>query len=215
MSDLVQKVNWLNTFDEYRPDEVKEPQQAELLRRMLLSVVNDVRAVLVKLAYRVQRLRLLKNQEGELRERVAMETLDVFAPLANRLGLGQLKWELEDLAFRYLNPDKYRGSCGWRPTAPRGKLSSIGSSRCGKLEAHRIRQGLRPAQAHYSIYRKMLRKHWAWKNCTICTVSHRRRCCDLLCGARQCTDAGCMFPRNSTTASPTPRRTAISHCIPS
>src|SRR5690606_14517068 len=81
-SDLVQEVNWLHTFDEYRPDEVKEPQQAELLRRMLLSVVNDVRAVLVKLAYRVQRLRLLKNQEGELRERVAMETLDVFSPLA-------------------------------------------------------------------------------------------------------------------------------------
>ena len=60
-AELVQKVNWLNTFDEYHKAETKEPDQAELLRSMLLAVVNDVRAVLVKLAYRLQRLRLLKD----------------------------------------------------------------------------------------------------------------------------------------------------------
>lgn len=162
VSDLVQKVNWLNTFDEYRPDEVKEPQQAELLRRMLLSVVNDVRAVLVKLAYRVQRLRLLKNQEGELRERVAMETLDVFAPLANRLGLGQLKWELEDLAFRYLNPDKYREIANRLATNRAAREAFVDrfiEMLRQELEAHRIHAKVYGRPKHiYSIYRKMLRK---------------------------------------------------------
>lgn len=108
VANLVQKVNWLNTFNEYS-GEIREPEQAELLRRMLLAVVNDVRAVLIKLAYRLQRLRLLKHEEEDgVRYKIARETLDIFAPLANRLGVGQLKWELEDLAFRYLQPDEYR-----------------------------------------------------------------------------------------------------------
>lgn len=107
-AELVKKVNWLNTFDEYRPGEIKEPNQAELLRSMLLAVVNDVRAVLVKLAYRLQRLRVLKDQDEELKHKIALETLELFTPLANRLGVGQLKWELEDLSFRYLEPDEYK-----------------------------------------------------------------------------------------------------------
>lgn len=107
--ELVQKVNWLNTFDEYRKSENKGPDQAELLRSMLLAVVNDVRAVLVKLAYRLQRLRLLKDsQDHSLRREIALETLDLFSPLANRLGVGQLKWEMEDLSFRFLDPEEYR-----------------------------------------------------------------------------------------------------------
>ncbi len=109
MAELVQKVNWLNTFDEYQKSENREPDQAELLRSMLLAVVNDVRAVLIKLAYRLQRLRLLRNSpEDPLRETIALETLDLFTPLANRLGVGQLKWEMEDLSFRYLEPEEYR-----------------------------------------------------------------------------------------------------------
>ncbi len=90
------------------PAKFQEPEQAELLRRMLLAVVDDVRAVLIKLAYRVQRLRTLKHEEESFRHRIAKETLDIFAPLANRLGVGQLKWELEDLAFRYLEPEEYK-----------------------------------------------------------------------------------------------------------
>jgi len=105
---LVRGVNWLNTFSDYS-GEIREPEQAELLRRMLLAVVNDVRAVLIKLAYRVQRLRILKQEQNEaIRRKIARETLDIFAPLANRLGVGQLKWELEDLAFRYLEPEEYK-----------------------------------------------------------------------------------------------------------
>ena len=108
-AELVQKVNWLNTFDEYHKAESKEPDQAELLRSMLLAVVNDVRAVLVKLAYRLQRLRLLKDHpDPVLRRNIALETLDLLTPLANRLGVGQLKWEMEDLSFRYLEPEEYK-----------------------------------------------------------------------------------------------------------
>lgn len=108
-AELVQKVNWLNTFDEYQKAEPKLPDQAELLRSMLLAVVNDVRAVLVKLAYRLQRLRLLKdNPDTHQRQAIAQETLNLFTPLANRLGVGQLKWEMEDLSFRYLDPDEYK-----------------------------------------------------------------------------------------------------------
>jgi GTP pyrophosphokinase len=108
-AELVQKVNWLNTFDEYHKAETKEPDQAELLRSMLLAVVNDVRAVLVKLAYRLQRLRLLKDHpDPVLRRNIALETLDLLTPLANRLGVGQLKWEMEDLSFRYLEPEEYK-----------------------------------------------------------------------------------------------------------
>lgn len=108
-TELVRKVNWLNTFDEYHKSDSKEPDQAELLRSLLLAVVNDVRAVLVKLGYRLQRLRMLKdNPDPELRRNIALETLDLFTPLANRLGVGQLKWEMEDLSFRYLEPAEYK-----------------------------------------------------------------------------------------------------------
>jgi GTP pyrophosphokinase len=75
---------------------------------MLLSMVEDVRVVLIKLAFRVQRLRQLGDADIETRLDVAQESLDIFAPIANRLGIGQLKWELEDLSFRYLEPSTYK-----------------------------------------------------------------------------------------------------------
>ncbi len=84
------------------------PEQAERLRRMLLSMVEDVRVVLIKLAFRVQRLRQLGETDVDTRFEVAQESLDIFAPIANRLGIGQLKWELEDLSFRYLEPSTYK-----------------------------------------------------------------------------------------------------------
>jgi len=77
------------------------------LRRMLLAMVDDVRVVLIKLAFRVQRLRLLSMVDDPIRLSIAHETLDIFAPLANRLGIAQLKWELEDLSFRYIEPMAY------------------------------------------------------------------------------------------------------------
>ncbi|MCW8856534.1 MAG: GTP diphosphokinase [Kangiella sp.] len=82
-------------------------QQVESLRKMLLGMVNDARVVLLKLADRVVSLRHIKDSSRETQLTFARETKNIFAPLANRLGIGQLKWELEDLSFRYLEPEAY------------------------------------------------------------------------------------------------------------
>jgi GTP pyrophosphokinase len=102
---LVESVIQLHDFRGKQDD--ASPEQVERLRRMLLSMVDDVRAVLIKLAFRVQRLRQLKLADVVEQQEIARESLEIFAPIANRLGIGQLKWELEDLAFRYLEPDTY------------------------------------------------------------------------------------------------------------
>ncbi|MFN2349361.1 MAG: GTP diphosphokinase, partial [Thioalkalivibrio sp.] len=109
VAGLVHSVHWMLTFkEESLPASATGPGQAERLRRLLLAVVEDVRAVLIKLAYRVQRLRLLAAEPDDQARAYARETLEVFAPLAHRLGIGQLKWEMEDLSFRILEPPEYR-----------------------------------------------------------------------------------------------------------
>ena len=82
--------------------------QAENLRKMLLAMVEDIRVVLIRLAERTQTMRWLMTGDAERRRAVAREVIDVYAPLANRLGVWQLKWELEDLSLRALEPDEYR-----------------------------------------------------------------------------------------------------------
>jgi GTP pyrophosphokinase len=86
----------------------KGTMQVDNIRKMLLTMVEDVRAVVIKLAEQVCHLRNVKNADEEDRVIAAKETADIFAPLANRLGIGQLKWELEDLSFRYLHPGTYK-----------------------------------------------------------------------------------------------------------
>lgn len=82
--------------------------QTEVLRKMLLAMVEDIRVVLIRLASRTQTLRYYADTKSENRQDVARESLDIYAPLANRLGVWQLKWELEDLSFRFLEPDTYK-----------------------------------------------------------------------------------------------------------
>ncbi len=105
---LVKNMRWLHNFKNLSDNETPEPEQAERLRRMLLAMVDDVRAVLIHLAWRLQHLRLLTDADLFEQRRFAQETMDIFAPLANRLGVSQVKWEMEDLAFRYLEPHTYK-----------------------------------------------------------------------------------------------------------
>ncbi|MBA3240241.1 MAG: bifunctional (p)ppGpp synthetase/guanosine-3',5'-bis(diphosphate) 3'-pyrophosphohydrolase [Acidobacteria bacterium] len=86
----------------------REEQQAENVRKMLLAMVDDVRVVLVKLADRLHNMRTLGFLKPEKRRRIAQETLDIFAPIAHRLGMGRMRGELEDLAFQNLHPEEYR-----------------------------------------------------------------------------------------------------------
>ncbi|HYE64362.1 MAG TPA: bifunctional (p)ppGpp synthetase/guanosine-3',5'-bis(diphosphate) 3'-pyrophosphohydrolase [Pyrinomonadaceae bacterium] len=85
-----------------------EEQQAENVRKMLLAMVNDVRVVLVKLADRLHNMRTLQYLKPEKRRRIAQETMDIYAPIAHRLGMGKLRGELEDLAFQHLHTEDYR-----------------------------------------------------------------------------------------------------------
>src|SRR5690606_25209359 len=93
---------------DWQPGEALAISQSEALRRMLLAMVSDVRLVLIRIAEQLFRLREAKSLTREQQRAVAIETREIYAPLANRLGVWQLKWELEDLAFNYLDPAAYQ-----------------------------------------------------------------------------------------------------------
>ena len=139
-----------------------EPAQAESLRKMLLSVVSDPRLVLARLARQLVDLSASRDGHAATRERLALETREVFAPLANRLGLWQLKWELEDLAFRFLQPDDYRRIAA-ALAEKRADRERYITALCRTLEDMMHAAGIsgevygRPKHI-YSIYRKMERK---------------------------------------------------------
>jgi len=134
-------------------------EQAENFRKMLLSMARDVRVILIKLGDRLHNMRTLEHLNPEQRERIARETRDVYAPLAHRLGIGRLKWELEDLALKWLDPQAYRMLAE--------KISTTRAEREGFIEEmkqpilDRLREsGIRVevsgrAKHFYSIYRKM------------------------------------------------------------
>ncbi len=100
---LVEGVTKISRLDLLAP----EARQAENVRKMLLAMVNDVRVVLVKLADRLHNMRTLEYLDSARQQRIARETLDIYAPVANRLGMGLIRGELEDLAFRFLEPEAF------------------------------------------------------------------------------------------------------------
>ena len=161
---IVKNMRWLYNFNASSDNEAAVPEQAERLRRMLLAMVDDVRAVLIYLGWRLQYLRLLSNVEMRHEGRaVAQETMDIFAPLANRLGVSQLKWEMEDLAFRYLEPIGYK-QIAKSLTATRIEREAYVETFTDNLQELLNESGIqaevygRPKHI-YSIWKKMRRKN--------------------------------------------------------
>jgi GTP pyrophosphokinase len=119
----------------------REDQQAENIRKMLLAMVTDVRVVIIKLADRLHNMRTLEHLRPEKRQKIAKETLDIYAPLAHRLGMGKLRGELEDLAFRYTDPFTYQ-KLSDEVDALRGEgevfLEGIVKEVAAKLREHKI-----------------------------------------------------------------------------
>lgn len=137
-------------------------QQAAKAREMLVSVIDDVRVALIKIAERTCAIRVLKRAPEEKRIRVAREIFDVYAPLAHRLGIGHLKWELEDLAFRYLNAQEYKHIASLldeRRMDRQKFIEEVLATLTNELKAANIDAEINGRAKHiYSIWRKMQRK---------------------------------------------------------
>lgn len=134
----------------------------ENLRKTFLAMGDDVRVVLIKLADRLHNMRTLAHLPPEKRIRIANETLEIYAPLANRLGIWQVKWELEDLAFRYAYPDRYKEIAGFideRRVDREKTMRAILKKLRKVLSSGGLRAEVRGRSKHlYSIYKKMERK---------------------------------------------------------
>jgi len=152
---------------DWTPESGLEPGQAESLRKMLLAVIGDVRLVIVRLSGQLQKMRSAKTLGPAAQRRYAVETREVYAPLANRLGVWQLKWELEDLAFRYLNPDEYKhiaSALNSRRTQREQYIDALKLQLQQELRAAGIEAAIDGRPKHiYSIWRKMQSKHLAFE----------------------------------------------------
>lgn len=137
----------------------REEQQAESLRKMFLAMAKDIRVVLIKLADRLHNMRTLKFQKPERQVAIARETLDVYSPLAHRLGMSKLKWELEDLALRYIDPEGYYDlvqKIGMKREAREQNIQGVIAVLKEKLAEQKIEADIDGRPKHfYSIYRKM------------------------------------------------------------
>ena len=163
------QLNRLGEFQagaQWTPDRALSAGQADALRRMLLAVVTDPRLVLVRLAEQLRRMREARGLDEAARLRIAWETREIYAPLANRLGIWQLKWELEDLAFRYLEPADYRriaGELNEKRTDRERFIESVRNEIITELERLGVTAEVIGRPKHiYSIWRKMRRKGLAF-----------------------------------------------------
>lgn len=147
--------------------ESKEKQQAENLHKMLLSMVNDLRVILIKFADRLHNMRTIGHMSRKQQERIAHETMDVYAPLAHRLGVYQVKWELEDLAFKVLNPRAYH-ELAEKVSLKRNERERIIHRETARIQAELRKAGIkgqvigRPKHL-YSIYNKIKTRGYSFE----------------------------------------------------
>jgi GTP pyrophosphokinase len=159
VAHLVDGVTKLSKFSTHS----HEQQQAENIRKMLLAMAEDLRVVLVKLADRLHNMRTLAALSPDKQTRIARQTMEIYAPLAERLGIWQMKWELEDLAFKTLEPERYRELARLLDTRRRNREAFIERAIAElqpRLGAAGIRADLDGRPKHiYSIWKKMQRKN--------------------------------------------------------
>ncbi len=138
-------------------------RQAESIRKMILAMSKDIRVVLIKLADRTHNMRTLKSQPPESQKRIAQETLDIYAPLAHRLGVYKIKQELEDLCLRYLDPEGYQNlivKVGMKRAEREANIRAVISTLSDKIKEMNIHYEIDGRPKHfYSIYRKMVLQH--------------------------------------------------------
>ena len=165
ISRLVLGIEQLNQFslpENWQPGEALAVRQSEALRKMLLAIVSDVRLVLVRIAEQLYRLRQAKNAPRAIQQALAQETREIYAALANRLGVWQLKWELEDFAFRYLDPDTYSGiakALKEKRVEREEFIHAVKATLDKELDKQHIAASITGRPKHiYSIWRKMQRK---------------------------------------------------------
>jgi guanosine-3',5'-bis(diphosphate) 3'-pyrophosphohydrolase len=158
VAHLVDGVTKLSKFSTHS----HEQQQAENIRKMLLAMAEDIRVVLIKLADRLHNMRTLYALPSDKQLRIARQTMEIYAPLAERLGIWQIKWELEDLAFKVLEPESFRELAGLLDTRRKGREGYIERAIAElepRLEAAGIEAELEGRPKHiYSIWKKMQRK---------------------------------------------------------
>ncbi len=166
VADIVDGVTKFKNLAKTSPDGVaraKNDRELEYIRKMALAMGNDVRVVIVKLADRLHNMRTLGYMTVERQHAIAQETLDIFAPLANRLGIWQIKWELEDLSFRYLEPYQYKmiaAQLDERRIDRESYLQKVTATLRKELTQYDVNSVTitgRPKHI-YSIYKKMERK---------------------------------------------------------
>ena len=159
--DGVTKLAYIDTMTKIGSRDI-EAQEAESLRKMFLAMVDDVRVVLIKLADRLHNMRTLGSLSPERRERIARETLEIYAPLANRLGIWQIKWELEDLGLRHYDPETYHYIANLIAEKREERevyIRKVISELQARLRLEGVAAQVEGRPKHiYSIYRKMLRK---------------------------------------------------------